>query len=326
MTHIIVATHGKFSEEIVNSAAMVYGEDENCHVVTFLPGEGGEHLVEKYNAIIATLPENEPVLFLVDLFGGSPYNAAARVASERGDNTDIVTGISLPMLLEVLDAKDGSSLPELVETAKEVGVAAVKSFRQTSEEAKPAAPAPQPTNPAEPVKTSQNSTALSGNMNISLLRIDDRLIHGQVATSWAKAVKCEAIFAISDEVAEDALRRELLLQIAPAHLKAYVIPVEKAIKVYHNPKYAGKNILWLVTKPADVVRLVEGGVKIDKVNVGGMTYKDGNKQLSDAVTVGKADVEAFKKLLDLGIDLSMQKVASNPRVELTRQKLDAIQF
>ena len=326
MTHIIVATHGKFSEEIVNSAAMVYGEDENCHVVTFLPGEGGEHLVEKYNAIIATLLENEPVLFLVDLFGGSPYNAAARVASERGDNTDIVTGISLPMLLEVLDAKDGSSLPELVETAKEVGIAAVKSFRQPPEEAKPVAPAPEPTKPAEPVKTSQNSTALSGNMNISLLRIDDRLIHGQVATSWAKAVKCEAIFAISDEVAEDALRRELLLQIAPAHLKAYVIPVEKAIKVYHNPKYAGKNILWLVTTPADVVRLVEGGVKIDKVNVGGMTYKDGNKQLSDAVTVGKADVEAFKKLLDLGIDLSMQKVASNPRVELTRQKLDAIQF
>ena len=326
MTHIIVATHGKFSEEIVNSAAMVYGEDENCHVVTFLPGEGGEHLVEKYNAIIATLPENEPVLFLVDLFGGSPYNAAARVASERGDNTDIVTGISLPMLLEVLDAKDGSSLPELVETAKEVGGVAVKSFRQPSEEAKPVAPAPQPAKSAEPVKTSQNSTALSGNMNISLLRIDDRLIHGQVATSWAKAVKCEAIFAISDEVAEDALRRELLLQIAPAHLKAYVIPVEKAIKVYHNPKYAGKNILWLVTKPADVVRLVEGGVKIDKVNVGGMTYKDGNKQLSDAVTVGKADVEAFKKLLDLGINLSMQKVASNPRVELTRQKLDAIQF
>jgi len=261
----------------------------------------------------------------VDLFGGSPYNAAARVAAGR-DNTDIVTGISLPMLLEVLDAKDGSSLPELVETAKEVGVAAVKSFHQPSEEAKPAAPAPEPTKPAEPVKTSQNSTALSGNMNISLLRIDDRLIHGQVATSWAKAVKCEAIFAISDEVAEDALRRELLLQIAPAHLKAYVIPVEKAIKVYHNPKYAGKNILWLVTKPADVVRLVEGGVKIDKVNVGGMTYKDGNKQLSDAVTVGKADVEAFKKLLDLGIDLSMQKVASNPRVELTRQKLDAINF
>jgi len=144
MTHIIVATHGKFSEEIVNSAVMVFGEDENCHVVTFLPGEGGEHLVEKYNAIIATLPENEPILFLVDLFGGSPYNAVARVATGR-ENTDIVTGISLPMLLEVLDAKDSASLAELVETAKEVGGEAVKSFRQPKEDSSSASSTQAPT-------------------------------------------------------------------------------------------------------------------------------------------------------------------------------------
>ena len=322
MTHIIVATHGKFSEEIVNSAAMVYGEDENCHVVTFLPGEGGEHLIEKYNAIIATLPENEPVLFLVDLFGGSPYNAASRVASER-NNTDIVTGINLPMLLEVLDAKDGASLDELVETAKEVGVAAVKSFRQPKE----SKPAPTPAaKPAEAPKTAPNPTALSGNMNISLLRIDSRLIHGQVATSWAKAVKCEAIFAVNDDVANDPLRRDLLLQIAPEHLKAYVIPVEKAIKVYHNPKYAGKNILWLVTNPTDIVRLIEGGVKIDKVNVGGMTFREGDKMLSQAVAVNPTDVEAFKQLLDKGVELSLQQVASSPKSMLTHKELDAIQF
>ena len=321
MTHIIVATHGKFSEEIVNSAAMVFGEDENTHVVTFLPGEGGDDLVAKYNAIIEKLPENEPVLFLVDLFGGSPYNAAARVAANR-ENTDIVTGISLPMLLEVLDAKDSADLEELAETAKEVGVMAVKSFRNPEPKAAPT-PKAEPVPVTAPAPRNPN---LKGNMNITLLRIDDRLIHGQVATSWAKAVKCEAIFAISDEVANDKLRSELLLQIVPPGLKGYVIPVEKAIKVYHNPQYTGKNILWLVTKPADVLRLIEGGVKIDKVNVGGMTYKDGNKMLSDAVTVGKADVEAFHKLLDLGVDLTMQKVASNPKVEITKAKLDALQF
>lgn len=323
MTHLIVATHGKFSEEIVNSAAMVFGEDENTHVVTFLPGEGGDDLVAKYNAIIANLPENEPVLFLVDLFGGSPYNAAARVAANR-ENTDIVTGISLPMLLETLDAKDSASLDELVETAKEVGVQAVRSFRNPE----PVTIAKSAESAVENEEDSEEEaeTHLTGNMNIALLRIDDRLIHGQVATSWAKAVKCEAIFAVNDDVANDELRRELLLQIVPPGLKGYVIPVEKAIKVYHNPKYTGKNILWLITKPADALRLIEGGVKIDKINVGGMTYKDGNKMLSDAVTVGKADVEAFHKLLDLGVDLSMQKVATNPRVEITKAKLDAIQF
>lgn len=324
MTHIIVATHGKFSEEIVNSAAMVYGEDENCHVVTFLPGEGGEHLIEKYQQILSTLPADEPVLFLVDLFGGSPFNAASRVASERA-NTDIVTGISLPMLLEVLDAKDDASLPELVATAKEVGVAAIKSFREPEADAPKAAAPVAPTPAAAPASSSDN-TPKTGNMNISLLRIDSRLIHGQVATSWAKAVKCEAIFAISDEVANDPLRRDLLLQVAPPHLKSYVIPVEKAIKVYHNPKYAGKHILWLVTNPNDVVRLIDGGVKINSVNVGGMTHREGNKLISQAVAVGPEDVVAFKTLLDKGVDLSLQQVASSKKEPLTREKLDAVQF
>ena len=163
-------------------------------------------------------------------------------------------------------------------------------------------------------------------MNISLLRIDSRLIHGQVATSWAKAVKCEAIFAVNDDVANDPLRRDLLLQIAPEHLKAYVIPVEKAIKVYHNPKYAGKNILWLVTNPTDIVRLIEGGVKIDKVNVGGMTYREGDKLISQAVAVNPTDVAAFKQLLDKGVELSLQQVASSPKSMLTHKELDAIQF
>lgn len=87
-----------------------------------------------------------------------------------------------------------------------------------------------------------------------------------------------------------------------------------------------KNILWLVTKPADALRLLEAGVKFDKINVGGMTYKDGNQMLSDAVTVSKADVEAFKALLDKGIELTMQKVATNPKVEVTKAKLDALKF
>lgn len=321
MTHLIVATHGKFSEEIVNSAAMVFGEDENTHVVTFLPGEGGDDLVAKYNAILDSLPAEEPVLFLVDLFGGSPYNAAARVATNR-DNTDIVTGISLPMLLEVLDAKDSASLEELAETAKEVGVAAVKSFRNPE----PVAPvAKTEAAPAVPVAVSANYDP-NGRMNISLLRIDSRLIHGQVMTSWAKAVKCEAIFAINDGVATDDIRRELLLQIIPPHLKGYVITVEKAIKVWHNPKYAGKNIIWLVTNPTDIVRLIEGGVKINAVNVGGMTYREGDKLISQAVAVNKDDVAAFKKLLELGVDMSLQQVAANKKEPLTQAKLDAIQF
>ena len=266
--------------------------------------------------------------FLVDLFGGSPYNAAARVAAKRPQD-DIVTGVNLPMLLEVLDAKDDAKSAEaLADIAKEVGVMAVKSYRKPDETASFAPPEASKTENTLEEQGEEDNTPYdpNGRMNVNLLRIDDRLIHGQVATSWAKAVKCEAIFAISDEVANDELRKELLLQIAPPHLKAYVIPVEKAIKVYNNPKYAGRNILMLVTKPEDAVRLVEGGVRIDSINVDGMTHKEGNKPLSDAVTVNPSNVEAFKKLLDMGVKLSLQKVAANKPVEVTREKLDSIKF
>ena len=334
MIHVIVATHGKFSDELVNSSKMVFGDVDNLHVVTFLPGEGQDTLVEKYEAIISAFDPTDAVLFLVDLFGGSPYNAAARVAAKRPQD-DIVTGVSLPMLLEVLDAKDDAKSAEaLAETAKEVGVMAVKSYRKPDEVASFAQPETTPEAKSAVDSEQENDDAPednaqydpNGRMSVNLLRIDDRLIHGQVATSWAKAVKCEAIFAISDEVANDELRKELLLQIAPPHLKAYVIPVEKAIKVYNNPKYAGRNILMLVTKPEDAVRLIEGGLRIKEINVGGMAYKEGNKQLSDAVTVNRANVDAFKKLLDMGVGLSLQKVANNPKVELTREKLDSIKF
>lgn len=331
MIQVIVAAHGKLAAELVNSSEMVFGEVEGLHGVTFVPGEGQDTLVEKYEAIIAECDPSDSVLFLVDLFGGSPYNAAARVAAKRPQD-DIVTGVSLPMLLEVLDAKDDAKSAEaLADTAKEVGVMAVKSYRKPDEaasfaqpeEVKAAAPATEEASEEEEDNTQYDP---NGRMSVNLLRIDDRLIHGQVATSWAKAVKCEAIFAISDEVANDELRKELLLQIAPPHLKAYVIPVEKAIKVYNNPKYASRNILMLVTKPEDAVRLVEGGLRINTINVGGMTHKEGNKQLSDAVTVNPSNVEAFKKLLDMGVKLSLQKVAANKPVELTREKLDSIKF
>lgn len=329
MIQVIVAAHGKLAAELVNSSEMVFGEVEGLHGVTFVPGEGQDTLVEKYEAIIAECDPADSVLFLVDLFGGSPYNAAARVAAKRPQD-DIVTGVSLPMLLEVLDAKDDAkSAEELASTAKEVGVMAVKSYRKPDEVASFVQPEEAKTEVSEAQEeTEEDNTQYdpNGRMSVNLLRIDDRLIHGQVATSWAKAVKCEAIFAISDEVANDELRKELLLQIAPPHLKAYVIPVEKAIKVYNNPKYASRNILMLVTKPEDAVRLIEGGLRIDTINVGGMTHKEGNKQLSDAVTVNPSNVEAFKKLLDMGVKLSLQKVAANKPVELTREKLDSIKF
>ena len=119
-------------------------------------------------------------------------------------------------------------------------------------------------------------------MEIAFCRIDDRLIHGQVATVWSKITGCNRIMCCNDDVAKDTLRKKLLLQVTPPGLKAYVIPVEKACEAYKNPKYAPFKTLFLFTNPGDVVRAVKGGIPFKSVNLGGMTYKEGDTLISQA--------------------------------------------
>lgn len=319
MIHVVVACHGRFAGELVQSAAMVFGEAEGVHAVSFLPGEGPEDLIRRYEAIIAETGCGEDVLFLVDLFGGSPYNAASRVVAER-ERADVLSGVNLPMLLEILDSRDEkSTVAGLVQSAYAAAGEGMRAFRTPL--AKPVAAQTDDAPPADHRK----GRPTSGHMKIPLLRIDSRLIHGQVATTWAKAVKCDAIFAISDEVANDELRSKLILQVAPAHLQSYVITVDKAVKVWHNPMYADRSVLWLVTKPADIVRLIEGGVEIKEVNVGGMTHREGCKLISQAVAVDADDVAAFRRLHELGVKMTLQQVTNSPAEDIM-PKLANVKF
>jgi len=125
MISVIIGTHGIFSEEILKSAEMIFGTQENVGSVTFKPGEGVDDLVEKYNKLISELDCKDGVLFMVDLFGGSPFNAASILAM-KNDNMEIVTGVNLPMILEVFGGRDFSTLSELLAIAENAGKEAVK--------------------------------------------------------------------------------------------------------------------------------------------------------------------------------------------------------
>ena len=151
-------------------------------------------------------------------------------------------------------------------------------------------------------------------MEIAFCRIDDRLIHGQVATVWSKVTGCNRIMCCSDDVAKDELRKKLLLQVAPPGLKAYVIPVDKAIEAYKNPKYDSFKTLFLFTNPADVLRAVKGGIPFKSVNLGGKCFKDGDTMISQAVAVNSEDVAAIKELVGMGIEVEMRKLANDPKV------------
>ena len=109
MVAIIVAAHGHLAEGLIASSAMIAGPQEDLVAVTFDPSEGPDDLLAKYAAAVEK-SSSDHYLILVDLLGGSPYNAAARFAAQRED-ADVVTG---------------GTLPELVETARTAGAGGVK--------------------------------------------------------------------------------------------------------------------------------------------------------------------------------------------------------
>lgn len=101
MISIIISAHGNFAKELLNSAEMIMGKQENVVTVSFKPGENTENLKEKYNNSLSNFNSSNEVLILVDLFGGSPYNAAFEIAM-KNKKVNILTGVNLPMLLDIL--------------------------------------------------------------------------------------------------------------------------------------------------------------------------------------------------------------------------------
>lgn len=307
----MLCTHGSAAGPLLKTAEMILGEQSNVAWIDFVPGENAETLIEKYQAKLTELDTSQGVLFLVDTWGGSPFNAASRVVTDK-DQFEVITGVNIPMLAETFMARDDNpSFAELVAVALEAGRAGVKALKSKEPETATPAPAPAPV-----AKVQAPSAAGGGHMKIGLARIDDRLIHGQVATRWTKETNVNRIIVVSDEVAADNVRKTLLTQVAPPGVTAHVVDVAKAIRVYNNPKYAADRVMLLFTNPTDVLRLVEDGVNITSVNIGGIAYRQGKTQVNNAVSIDEKDIEAFKALDKRGIELEVRKVASDTKLKM----------
>ncbi|MFP1952750.1 PTS mannose transporter subunit IIAB [Lonsdalea quercina] len=305
---IILCTHGATAGPLLNTAEMILGKQDNVGWIDFVPGENAETLLEKYQTKLGELDTAQGVLFLVDTWGGSPFNAASRLVTDK-ENHEVVTGANIPMLVETFMARDDDpSFADLVAIALEAGRAGVKALK-TADPA-PAKPA------AKPVAAPAAVPGSGGHMKIGLARIDDRLIHGQVATRWTKETNVNRIIVVSNEVAADNVRKTLLTQVAPPGVSAHVVDVAKAIRVYNNPKYAGDRVMLLFTNPTDVETLVEAGVDLPSVNIGGMAYRQGKIQVNNAVSIDEKDIEAFRKLADRGIELEVRKVSSDSKINM----------
>ncbi|MFQ0970666.1 PTS system mannose/fructose/N-acetylgalactosamine-transporter subunit IIB [Gilliamella sp. ESL0232] len=152
-------------------------------------------------------------------------------------------------------------------------------------------------------------------MPINLTRIDDRLIHGQVITTWVKNYNIEQVLIINDKVAMDKVQQSVLTMSAPPELKVLVFGVQQFIDIIKKTPIKKRTML-LFTNSIDVNKLIEGGLEIEKLNVGGMRMQEGRHQLSRAVSVTHEEKQAFKHIIEKNVKVEIQMVPKDPIIEL----------
>ncbi len=211
MVGIVLASHGGFADGIAQSAEMLFGEQDNLAHVILKPNEGPDDIRAKMEKAIASFDNQDQVLFLIDLWGGTPFNQANDLAEEH-DKWAIVAGMNLPMVVEALGERMGSdnaTAHEIANAIVEPGNDGIKTQPEYLMPESAAAPAAKDAGEAKGNKKTIPEDTVNGDGHIKyvLARIDSRLLHGQVATGWTTAMKPNRIIVVSDSVAKgDAVR------------------------------------------------------------------------------------------------------------------------
>ena len=150
-------------------------------------------------------------------------------------------------------------------------------------------------------------------MSVRHLRIDNRLVHGQVVVSWLQAERANTIVVANDVIAGDDFQKTMLLAVKPPSVHEMILSLDETLAYVKDPANAAEQIFVLVKVPADALALHRGGINVPVMNVGNMAFAAGSKRVTRTVFVTEADIEAFKALHDEGVELTARMMPTDRR-------------
>ena len=148
---------------------------------------------------------------------------------------------------------------------------------------------------------------------IKLTRIDDRLVHGQVAFTWVPALGVDCLIIANDKVAKDEFMKMTLGLAKPAGTKLLIKSVADTIAYLNDEKSKGMKILLLINSVKDAYALANGVAEIRSINFGGIRLKEGAKLISKAVAMTDDDKPLLQELLSKGIELEIRQVPTDSK-------------
>lgn len=324
MKQILIATHGKMASGIRYTAELIVGKMAEITTIDayVTPEDNVEKKFEEYFA----QHENDRIFVFTDLMGGS-VNQKLLGYSQK-ENVTLITGTNLPVLMQVMMADDDvteEEIQEFIDDAREELQVVDLGGEKKSPAKENAAPAAEKSAPkkAPAPQSYDNSTA-----KITALRVDDRLIHGQVAMTWTKQLAVQGIVVANDEAANDNTQKMALKMAVPGGIKSLIKPVDEAIRILNNPKASRMRILVLTRTVKDALKIRQSVGEIGFLNIGNTGRFDGidvseKLVLTPTIMLTKTEQQALKDLVALDPKTCMQQVP-NDEQKLVKDVLDKL--
>ena len=305
MENIVLISHGSMAEGVKVSLEMIVGRQEHVHTVSLRPDSDNLQFEKELNEKMKAL--NGTTLIIADLLGGTPCNVATKNYLNV-DGVEIIAGMTLSVVIEAV-VNQQASIKELVCLAQENIVDVKAGMNQAEQEI----------SEASKEKELSNYSQYAGKENIVNTRIDERLIHGQVAGIWSTSLSTQRIIVANDEAATDPLQKSSLRMAAPSSMRLSVLGVEAAAKNIQSGKYGKQRLFLLFKNPKDVLRFIEAQGPIKTVNVGNMSYKAGAREVTKSIQVLPEEEQIFETIASKGVTVTAQLVPNDPVVDFMKK-------
>ncbi len=301
---ILIATHGKMASGMKYTAELIVGQ--MAEITTIDAYVNPEDDIEKEFENYFLAHEKDRVVVFTDLMGGSVNQKLMKY--RKPNKVTLITGSNLPALITTMMASEDVTDSELLEYIEESR--GELQLVQPEGDAVARESELKKAEPKQPVNY-DNSTA-----HVAALRIDDRLIHGQVAMTWTRQLKVNGIVVANDDAAADDTQKMALKMAVPAGIKSLIKPVDDAIRILNDPRAKSMRILVLTRTVKDALRVRKAVGEIDFLNLGNTGRFDGidvseKLQLTPTIMLTKSELESLKELADLDPKFCMQQVPND---------------
>lgn len=302
MDNFLIVSHGEYAKATLASCEMIAGKLSNVKAIAFKQTMNQDDLLNEIEKVAESF-DKKPII-IVDIAGGTPANASLRYHKKHPE-VKVYSGLCLPLLLA---AVMGTPMEEATKQAKEniAPVGADLDKKKTSSKV------------ATTKKAELNENAEVEPQTMHNVRIDERLIHGQVATMWTNALHLTRIMVVGDDIVKNDIQKTALKTACPHGVHLSILTAKGAARRINSGKYQGQTVLVLVKNPAVLRQMVDNGVKLPEINVGNMSTKSDSRQVTKSVAVTAEDVDDFNYLNKQGCHLYHQMVPAEDKEDFMK--------